>query len=30
MKFKLDDRLKQYMEENHYRDILIIPRLCQT
>lgn len=30
MKFRLNDRLRQYMEENHRKDILIIPRICHT
>lgn len=30
MKFRLNDRLRQYMEENQRKDILIIPRICHT
>ena len=30
MKIRLNDRLRQYMEESHRKDILIIPRICHT
>ena len=30
MKFRLNDRLRQYMEENNRKHILIIPRICHT